>query len=94
MVWLFSDDLRIPSGNPSDLIVNLHGVPAVGSSRNVVKRVACFRTAENRVLRPVSGAHVYAAVLGGKDDYTVVSTGFGSFEASSAAVSDLCVLEP
>ena len=94
MVWLFSDDLRILAGNPADLIVNLHGVPAVGGGSDVVKRVACFRTAENRVLRPVSSTHVYAAVLGGKDDYTVVSTGFGSFEASSAAVSDLCVLEP
>ena len=94
MVWFFSDDLRILAGNPSDLTVDLYGVPVVGGSRNVVKRVACFRTAENRVLRPVSSAHVYAAVLGGKDDYTVVSTGFGSFEASSAAVSDLCVLEP
>ena len=67
MVWLFLDDLRIPSGNPSDLIVNLHGVPAVGGGSDVVKRVSRPRTAENRILRPVSGAHVYAAVLGGKD---------------------------
>ena len=74
VVMRFSDDLRIPSGNPADLIVNLYGVPAVDSGGDVVKRVACFRTSENRVLRPISG--------------------FGSFKASSAAVSDLCVLEP
>ena len=93
MVWFFSDDLRILAGNPADLTVDLHGVPAVGGGSDVVKRVARPRTAENRVLPPVSGAHVYAAVLGGKDD-TVVSTGLGSFKPSSAAVSDLCVLEP
>ena len=56
VVLCYSDDLRILAGNPTDLTIDLHGVPAVDGSRDVVKRVSRFRTAENRVLRPVSAS--------------------------------------
>ena len=93
MVWFFSDNLRILAGNPVDLSVDFYGIPAVDGGGNVAKRVASFRAAGITYCVPFP-VRTFTLPFSMERMTTAISTGFGSFKASSATKSDLCVLEP